>query len=91
MPRRTPAEALAAPIRTVADLVNVTIAPTAVYDTTAVRTMLRLKVSSLRREVREGRLRVSRRCGRNYFLGEWLLAWLAAGELNRRPVVHPQQ
>jgi hypothetical protein len=91
MPRRRAAETLTAPIRGVADLVNVTIAPTAVYDTVAVRTMLRLKLSSLRREIREGRLRVSRRCGRNYFLGAWLLAWLAAGELNRRPVVQPQQ
>ena len=54
--------------------------PTAVYQVSHVREMLRLRQSSLRREIREGRLRVCKRCGRYYFLGEQLLDWLRGGE-----------
>jgi len=43
-----------------------------------------LTASTIRREVREGRLRVSKRCGRYYLLGEWLLEWIAGGEVKRR-------
>jgi hypothetical protein len=60
-----------------------TIAPTGVYSVDQVRTILRLKQSSLRREIREGRLRVCKRCGRYFFLGEQLLDWLRDGELKR--------
>jgi hypothetical protein len=46
--------------------------------------ILRLKLSTVRREVRQGRLRISKRAGRYYMLGEWILEWLRAGELPRR-------
>jgi hypothetical protein len=46
--------------------------------------LFRLKKSTIRREIREGRLRVSKRAGRHYLLGEWLLEWFRAGELPRR-------
>lgn len=61
--------------------------PSAVYLASEVRRLLRLRESSLRREIREGRLRVVKRCGRYYFLGEQLLEWLSDGELRRRPEI----
>jgi hypothetical protein len=60
----------------------VVIDPNGVFQTDTVRSMLGLKQSSLRREVRERRLRVCRRCGKHFFLGSHLLAWLAAGEVS---------
>lgn len=58
------------------------IQPTAVYTTDQLREALRLKAETLRREVRLGRIRVSRRAGRYYFLGEWVLAWIASGAVD---------
>jgi hypothetical protein len=58
------------------------IAPTGVYTAPQVRVMLGLRQSSLRREIREGRLRVNKRCGKYFFLGEQLLDWLRGGELS---------
>jgi hypothetical protein len=43
-----------------------------------------LAQATLRREVRRGRLRVSKRAGRYYVLGAWLLEWLRTGEIRRR-------
>lgn len=57
--------------------------PTAVYTVAQVRTMLGLRQSSLRREIRAGRLAVNKRCGKYFFLGEQLLDWLRGGELKR--------
>jgi len=57
---------------------------TAVYSTDDARTILHLKASSLRREIREGRLAVAKRCGRHYFLGSMLLDWLKAGTIRRQ-------
>jgi hypothetical protein len=54
---------------------------TAVYTVAQVRVMLGLRQSSLRREIRQGRLRVNKRCGKYFFLGAQLLAWLRGGEL----------
>ena len=54
--------------------------PHAVYFADTFREWFRLTRSTLRREVREGRLRVARRAGRYYLLGEWVLQWLRAGE-----------
>jgi hypothetical protein len=60
--------------------------PNAVYRPQQVIAALGLRGSSLRSEWRAGRLRVVRRCGKNYLLGRDLLAWLDAGELPaRRP------
>jgi hypothetical protein len=63
----------------------VTIEPYGIYSPAWVRSALRLRESTLRREIREGRLAVSKRAGRYFFLGEQLLAWLRGGELKRRP------
>lgn len=71
--KRTPAEAPAVRL----------IRPNAVYLRADVCRLLRVQLSTLRREIREGRLRVSRRANRYYFLGEWLLEWIRSGEVPR--------
>jgi hypothetical protein len=64
------------------------IEPHGVYSLAAAREALGLKKDTLAREVRLGRLRVSKRAGRYYLLGRWLLQWLEGGEVRRRqPVV----
>jgi hypothetical protein len=64
--------------------VSFEISPTGIYSTGAVIAALGLRASSLRTEWRAGRLRVVRRCGKNYLLGKDVLAWLDGGELQRR-------
>jgi hypothetical protein len=59
------------------------IIPTGVYDLEALRIGLGFRPSTLPRELRLGRLRVSKRGGRYFVLGEWLLEWLRAGEVSR--------
>jgi hypothetical protein len=53
-----------------------------------VQAALGLRASSLRTEWRRGRLRVIRRCGRNFLLGRDVLAWLDGGELKRAAPVN---
>ena len=60
------------------------IAENAVFTVAQVRAMLGLRQSSLRREIREGRLAVNKRCGKYFFLGEQLLDWLRGGEIRRQ-------
>jgi hypothetical protein len=62
----------------------VVILPTAIYGADQLQGVLELRRSTLRREIREGRLRVSKRAGRYWFLGQWVLDWIAGGELKRR-------
>jgi hypothetical protein len=83
MPRRKSAatEVLQQPV--LASLPHL-IKPTAVYTVEQARTALHLKSSTIRREVREKRLRVSKRAGRYHILGEWLLEWIREGEVQRR-------
>jgi hypothetical protein len=70
MPQKTRAAAvLAAPVLHVVE-------PTAVYTAETFRRAFGLRASSLRREVREGRLKVYKRCGKYFILGEDVLAWL---------------
>lgn len=54
--------------------------PNGVYFPDTFRALFRLKESSLRREVREGRLRIAKRAGRYYLLGKWILEWIVGGE-----------
>jgi hypothetical protein len=62
------------------------IVPHAAYTIEQARAMLGLRRSSLSREVRLGRLRVSKRVGLYFILGTWLLQWVEDGELPvRRP------
>jgi hypothetical protein len=58
--------------------------PRAVYRIDQVIALFGLRKTTVRREVREGRLRVAKRAGRHYFLGAWLLEWIEGGELSRR-------
>jgi hypothetical protein len=64
-------------------VVPVVIDPNAVLLAEDVRRLLRLRTSTLRREIRSGRLRVCKRAGRYFFLGQQLLDWLRGGELSR--------
>lgn len=57
------------------------IAANAVYVLEEAQKALHLKKSTIRREFREGRLRVAKRAGRHYILGIWLLEWIKAGEM----------
>lgn len=60
------------------------IAPRGVYGLQAAAAMLGLPgPRSLQREIKAGRLAVSRRCGRCFLLGADLLAWLKAGRVRR--------
>jgi len=60
-----------------------TIMPTAVYDLEAARTALNLTKTTLNRELRLGRLRVAKRAGKYFIVGEWLMQWLQGGEIHR--------
>jgi hypothetical protein len=55
-----------------------------VYTVEDLRRVFGLKASSVRREVRLGRLRIAKRCGRYYCLGQWVRQWIENGELKRR-------
>jgi hypothetical protein len=57
------------------------ICPSAVYTVDDLRRFLGLKMSSVRREVRLKRLRIAKRCGRYFCLGQWVLQWIEGGEL----------
>lgn len=57
-----------------------TINPTAVYSRDTARRILGLRKSTISREIRERRLRVSMRAGRYFILGKWILEWIEAGE-----------
>jgi hypothetical protein len=63
-----------------APLTDRVVHPHGVYRLDELTALLRLKKSSLRREVKEKRLRVSRRCGCYFFIGKAVLDWLAGGE-----------
>lgn len=54
--------------------------PTAVYRPKQVQSALGLRQTTIAREIRCGRLRCSRRAGRIFILGQWVLAWIAEGE-----------
>lgn len=83
---REVAEALAVERKT-APVPPHTIEPNSVYTLATASTVLHLPKSCLPREIRLNRLRVSKRAGRYYILGRWLLEWLESGE--RRPKPRP--
>jgi hypothetical protein len=61
-----------------------------VYFVDDARRVLRLKQSTIRREVREGRLRIAKRAGRYFILGGWLIEWIEGGEVRpRAPATDP--
>jgi hypothetical protein len=58
--------------------------PDSVLSVEQAQHLLGLKRSTVRREVRESRLKISKRAGKHFLLGSQLLDWLRAGELPRR-------
>lgn len=57
--------------------------PNTVLTLASARALLGLSKSGLQREIRLGRLRCSKRAGKCWILGAWLLEWLASGEVVR--------
>jgi hypothetical protein len=57
--------------------------PHGIYFPDQAQILLRLTRSTIRREFREGRLRIAKRAGRYYLLGKWLIEWIEGGELRR--------
>jgi hypothetical protein len=58
--------------------------PHAVYTVASLQAALGLTRTTVAREVRLRRLRVSRRGGRYYLIGRWVLQWLEEGEVRRK-------
>jgi hypothetical protein len=52
-----------------------------IYTVSTATQALGLAPSCLRREIRLRRLRVSKRAGKYFILGTWLLEWLQTGEV----------
>jgi hypothetical protein len=61
--------------------------PNAVYFREDLERIFKLRSSTIRREVRQGRLKVAKRSGRYFFLGAWVLEWLETGQIQRRQEV----
>ena len=57
--------------------------PYAVYTAASLRAALGLTKTTVAREVRLRRLRVSKRAGKYFILGSWVLDWLRDGEGHR--------
>jgi hypothetical protein len=57
--------------------------PNAVYTPEQARLVMGMTKSTVSREVRLARLRISRRGGRYLILGSWLLQWVRQGEMKR--------
>lgn len=57
--------------------------PTSIFTSESFRRLFGLRASSLRREVRERRLRVHKRCGKYLIIGEDVLAWIRGGAVLR--------
>lgn len=63
----------------------VVIEANAVFTLAEARAALGLAKATIGREVRLARLRVSKRGGKYFFLGAWLLEWIEGGEVHRKP------
>jgi hypothetical protein len=60
-----------------------------VFGLNSARAALGLARGCLPREIRLRRLRASKRAGRYFILGAWLLEWIAGGELRRHGKTSP--
>jgi hypothetical protein len=58
--------------------------PCAIYAVESLRVAPGLSKSTIGRGVRLGRLRVTKRAGKYFLLGGWVLEWLRTGEVHRR-------
>jgi hypothetical protein len=63
---------------------NLVIRANAIYTPEGLRSALSLPKSTLSREIRLGRLRVTKRAGRYFLLGKWVMQWLQEGEVRRK-------
>ena len=63
----------------------------AVYSVEALRGALGLTKTTIGREVRLGRLRVTKRAGKYFLLGRWVLDWLSDGEVRRQEVAEGKE
>ena len=59
--------------------------PLGVYTRDELAALFAVPPRAISNEIAEGRLAYTRRLGRYYFLGEWLLDWLRAGKLTHIP------
>jgi hypothetical protein len=59
--------------------------PDQVFSLAALQSLLALRPGSLPREIREGRLRSFKRCGRRWIFGSDVLAWLRGGAQRKQP------
>jgi len=59
--------------------------PRAVFTIASLTASLGLKSGTVPRELRPGRLRHSKRAGKVFILGRWVLSWLQSGERVREP------
>jgi hypothetical protein len=71
--------------RRAAPELRVAINPTDIFSVTGLTQLLRLRRHSVPREIRAGRLRACRRCGRLWITGESVLQWLSGAENLDRP------
>jgi hypothetical protein len=62
---------------------NLIIRTNAIYTLEGLRSSLGLPKSTLSREIRLARLRVTKRAGRYFLLGKWIIQWLEEGEVRR--------
>src|SRR4051812_4101706 len=60
-----------------------TIVPTMIMSVVDATALLGLPANCLPREIRKRRLRASRRGGCYWLLGQWLLDWIAGGEISQ--------
>jgi hypothetical protein len=65
--------------------------PEGVYTPAIVTERLGLAKGTMPREIRLRRLRVSKRGGRYYLLGSWVLDWLRGGEVRRARNTAPRE
>jgi hypothetical protein len=73
----------------VASLKAVVIDPTAIYDDDSATVVLRISSAALAKARRDGSLRYSVRGGRNFYRGDWLLAWIESGEVRKAEMTQP--
>lgn len=59
----------------------IVIDPNSVYTPLAAIVALGVPKTCLPREIKLGRLKASWRAGRYFFLGKWLIEWVASGEV----------
>jgi hypothetical protein len=82
MPRRKPSTHTPTPpgsAEPAPERAPATIHSNTVYTLPQARALLGLATHTLPRAIRRGELRVSRRGGRYFITGEWLLSWITSG------------